>query len=71
MAKSLGLSCSIVTYGVIIKALLGSRNPALQSKAFEILNNIPAMGQTLNVEIFNQVLLLLLLLLLLLRICVM
>ena len=55
-SKTRGLSCSIVTYGVIIKALLRSRNPSLESKAFEILTSIPAMGHELNVEIFNQVL---------------
>lgn len=55
MTKTLGLSCSIITYGVIIKALLRSHNPSLEAKAFEILSNIPALGYQLNAEIFNQV----------------
>jgi pentatricopeptide repeat protein len=55
MAKSYGLQSSIATYGVIIKALLRSRNPALERKAFEILSSIPSMGLEINAEIFNQV----------------
>lgn len=55
MARSYGLQSSIATFGVIIKALLRSRNPALERKAFEILSSIPSMGLEINAEIFNQV----------------
>eukprot|EP01035_Chromulina_nebulosa_P020959 gene20959-27163_t len=54
LSKTLGLTCTVVTYGVIIKALLRSKNPKLQVKSFEILKSLPNLGITPGVEIFNQ-----------------
>jgi pentatricopeptide repeat protein len=54
LTKSLGLQCTVVTYGVLIKALMRSNKKPLEQSAFEILESLPAMGITPGVEIFNQ-----------------
>jgi len=51
---SLGIKCTVVTYGVLIKALISSGNNALEQSAYDILQSLPAMDIVPGVEIYNQ-----------------
>jgi hypothetical protein len=50
----MGLKCTVVTYGVLIKALLRSGKKQLQETSFEILRTLPDMGISPGVEVYNQ-----------------
>lgn len=54
LTKSLGLECTVVTYGVLIKALMGSGRKQLQDTSFEILRSLPSLGISPGVEVYNQ-----------------
>lgn len=54
LAKGMGLKCTVVTYGVLIKALLRSGKKQLQETSFEILRTLPDMGISPGVEVYNQ-----------------
>jgi pentatricopeptide repeat protein len=54
LTKGLGLKCTVVTYGVLIKALLRSGKKQLQDTSFEILKSLPELGINPGIEIFNQ-----------------
>lgn len=56
LVKSLGLKCTVVTYGVLIKALMRSGQKSLQDTAFEILRTLPRLGISPGVEVYNQIL---------------
>lgn len=44
MTKKLGLKCTVVTYGVLIKALLRSGRKNLQDASYDILRSLPEIG---------------------------
>ena len=54
LTKRIGLTCTVVTYGVLIKALLRSGKKALQDTAFEILRSLPELDINPGVEVYNQ-----------------
>lgn len=54
LTKRIGLTCTVVTYGVLIKALLRSGRKALQETSFEILRSLPELNISPGVEIYNQ-----------------
>ena len=54
LTKSLDIKCSVVTFGVLIKALIKSNKKQLESTAYEILTSLPSMGITPGIEIYNQ-----------------
>jgi pentatricopeptide repeat protein len=54
MTKSLGLKCTVITYGVLIKALIRSGKKALEQSAYDILKSLPSMDILPGVEIYNQ-----------------
>lgn len=54
LTKRIGLTCTVVTYGVLIKALLRSGKKALQDTAFEILRSLPELNISPGVEVYNQ-----------------
>jgi pentatricopeptide repeat protein len=54
LAKGMGLKCTVVTYGVLIKALMRSNKKQLQDTAFEILRTLPDMGISPGIEVYNQ-----------------
>ena len=54
LSKRIGLTCTVVTYGVLIKALLRSGKKALQDTSFEILRSLPELNITPSVEVYNQ-----------------
>jgi hypothetical protein len=49
------LKCTVVTYGVLIKALMRSGKKRLQETAFEILRSLPTMGINPGIEVYNQI----------------
>jgi pentatricopeptide repeat protein len=54
LTKRIGLTCTVVTYGVLIKALLRSGKKALQDTSFEILRSLPELNINPGVEVYNQ-----------------
>lgn len=54
--KEIGLECTVVTYGVLIKALVRSAKPHLQETAFEVLKSLPLLGINPGIEVYNQML---------------
>jgi pentatricopeptide repeat protein len=54
MCKRLGLQCTVVTYGVLIKALLRSGRKQLQDASYEILRSLPEVGISPGIEVYNQ-----------------
>ena len=54
LTKRIGLTCTVVTYGVLIKALLRSGKKALQDTSFEILRSLPELDINPGVEVYNQ-----------------
>lgn len=54
LTKRIGLTCTVVTYGVLIKALLRSGKRALQDTAFEVLRSLPELDINPGVEVYNQ-----------------
>jgi hypothetical protein len=54
LTKGLGLKCTVVTYGVLIKALMRSGKKQLQETSFEILRSLPELGIYPGIEIYNQ-----------------
>ena len=54
LTKQLGLKCTVVTYGVLIKALMGSGKKHLEDTSFEILRSLPGLGISPGVEVYNQ-----------------
>jgi pentatricopeptide repeat protein len=54
LTKRLDLTCTVVTYGVLIKALLRSGKAALQDTSFEILRSLPELDINPGVEVYNQ-----------------
>ena len=54
LTKQLGLECTVVTYGVLIKALMSSGKRQLQETSFEILRSLPGLGISPGVEVYNQ-----------------
>lgn len=56
LIKSTKLQCTVVTYGILVKALMFSNKPSLQNTAFEIVRTLPQLGIQPTIEIFNQML---------------
>lgn len=54
MTKRLGIKCTVVTYGVLIKALLRSGRKQLQDASYEILRSLPEIGIVPGIEVYNQ-----------------
>lgn len=54
VTKSLQIKCTVVTFGVLIKALLSSGKKQLESTSYEILSSLPAMGLQPGVDVYNQ-----------------
>jgi len=54
LTKQLGLTCTVVTYGVLIKALMRSGKKQLQDTSFEILRSLPELGISPGIEVYNQ-----------------
>ena len=54
LAKTSGLRCTVVTYGVLIKALLKSNRNKMRETSFEILQSLPELGISPTIEIYNQ-----------------
>ena len=54
MTKRLGIKCTVVTYGVLIKALLRSGRKQLQDASYEILRSLPEIGISPGIEVYNQ-----------------
>eukprot|EP01038_Epipyxis_sp_PR26KG_P004286 gene4286-6073_t len=54
LIKSLGLQCSEVTYGVLIKALMRSGKKQLQDIALEVLKSLPNLNINPGIEIYKQ-----------------
>lgn len=54
MTKKLDLKCTVVTYGVLIKALLRSGRRQLQEASFDILKSLPEIGISAGIEVYNQ-----------------
>lgn len=54
LTKSMGISCTVVTYGVLIKALLKSGKKKLQETSFEILRSLPDLNINPGIELYNQ-----------------
>eukprot|EP00596_Hydrurales_sp_CCMP1899_P000225 CAMPEP_0119036792 /NCGR_PEP_ID=MMETSP1177-20130426/4743_1 /TAXON_ID=2985 /ORGANISM="Ochromonas sp, Strain CCMP1899" /LENGTH=1022 /DNA_ID=CAMNT_0006997161 /DNA_START=227 /DNA_END=3295 /DNA_ORIENTATION=- len=54
LSKDMGLKCTVVTYGVLIKALMRSGKKELQETSFEILRSLPEMGIFPGTEVYNQ-----------------
>lgn len=55
LIKRTGLKCTVVTYGILIKALMRSGQRSLQDTAFEILRSLPGLGIHPGVEVYNQI----------------
>mmetsp|Transcript_31628 Transcript_31628/g.45553 ORF Transcript_31628/g.45553 Transcript_31628/m.45553 type:complete len:1038 (+) Transcript_31628:41-3154(+) len=55
LIKRTGLKCTVVTYGILIKALMRSGQRTLQDTAFEILRSLPGLGIHPGVEVYNQI----------------
>ena len=55
LIKDTGLKCTVVTYGVLIKALMRSGKKPLQDTAFEVLKSLPNLGINAGVEVYNQI----------------
>ncbi|KAJ1401936.1 hypothetical protein B484DRAFT_235103 [Ochromonadaceae sp. CCMP2298] len=55
LMKDMGLKCTVVTYGVLIKALMRSAKKPLQETAFEILRSLPNLGIHPGAEVYNQI----------------
>jgi len=55
LMKEIGLKCTVVTYGVLIKALMRSGKKKLQETAFEILRSLPKLGINPGVQVYNQI----------------
>ena len=54
LTKRIGLTCTVVTYGVLIKALLRSGKKALHETSFEILRSLPELNINPGIEVYNQ-----------------
>ena len=54
LTKSLGLTCTVVTYGVLIKALIRSGKKPLEESAFDILRSLPSMDIMPTIQVYNQ-----------------
>ena len=54
LTKSMGITCTVVTYGVLIKALLKSGKKKLQETSFEILRSLPDLNINPGIELYNQ-----------------
>lgn len=54
LTKQLGLKCTVVTYGVLIKALMASGKEQLHDTSFEILRSLPDLGISPGIEVYNQ-----------------
>lgn len=56
LTKDIGLKCTVVTYGVLIKALMRSGKPSFHQKAFEVVKTLPNIGIQPGIEVYNQIL---------------
>lgn len=54
MIRKEGLQCTIVTYGILVKALMLSGDPVLHEVAKRIVQSLPEMKLQPTVELFNQ-----------------
>eukprot|EP01033_Poteriospumella_lacustris_P008646 gene8646-6223_t len=54
MIRKEGLQCTIVTYGILVKALMLSGDPLLHEVAKRIVQSLPEMKLQPTVELFNQ-----------------
>ena len=54
LTKQLGLKCTVITYGVLIKALMSSGKRHLEDTSFEILRSLPDLGISPGIEVYNQ-----------------
>ena len=54
MTKRLGIKCTVVTYGVLIKALLRSGRKQLLDAYYEILRSLTDIGISPGIEVYNQ-----------------
>jgi pentatricopeptide repeat protein len=54
VTKSLQIKCTIVTFGVLIKALLSSGKKQLETTSYDILASLSGMGIVPGVDIYNQ-----------------
>lgn len=54
MIRKEGLQCTIVTYGILVKALMLSGDPVLHDVAKRIVQSLPDMKLQPTVELFNQ-----------------
>ena len=54
LTKSLGIKCTVITFGVLIKALMNSGKKQLETTSYEILKSLPSMGITPGIEVYNQ-----------------
>ena len=51
LAKGLNIQCTVITYGVLIKALMKSGKKKLEEASYEILHSLPSMGIAPGVEV--------------------
>lgn len=54
LTKRTGLTCTVVTYGVLLKALIRSGKKQLQDTSFEILNSLQDIGIQPGIQVYNQ-----------------
>jgi pentatricopeptide repeat protein len=54
LTKRTGLACTVVTYGVLLKALIRSGKKQLQDTSFEILSSLQDIGIEPGIQVYNQ-----------------